>query len=98
MLVSLKLARKAGRNLGKVACNGEHLNCGADLMEGGALPHPQIRLVGLVRRSKNHDEECVVSRVPSDRHLEQIGAVIPKRIDQNPWAHWRSPSDMMRQG
>jgi len=25
-------------------------------------------------------------------------AVIPNPIDQNPWAHWRSPMDMMRQG
>ena len=24
--------------------------------------------------------------------------VIPRCIDQNPWAHWRSPRDMMRQG
>src|SRR6266576_3000896 len=26
------------------------------------------------------------------------GAIIPNPIDQNPWAHWRSPMDMMRQG
>jgi len=26
------------------------------------------------------------------------GDVIPNPIDQNPWAHWRSPMDMMRQG
>src|SRR6516162_6364400 len=25
-------------------------------------------------------------------------ALIPNPIDQNPWAHWRSPMDMMRQG
>jgi transposase len=25
-------------------------------------------------------------------------ALIPMRIDQNPWAHWRSPRDMMRHG
>ena len=24
--------------------------------------------------------------------------VIPNPIDQNPWVHWRSPMDMMRQG
>ena len=24
--------------------------------------------------------------------------LIPNPIDQNPWAHWRSPMDMMRQG
>jgi hypothetical protein len=23
---------------------------------------------------------------------------VPNPIDQNPWAHWRSPMDMMRQG
>jgi len=26
------------------------------------------------------------------------GSLIPNPIDQNPWAHWRSPMDMMRQG
>ena len=29
---------------------------------------------------------------------ETKAAVIPNPIDQNPWAHWRSPMDMMRQG
>ena|SRR5947208_553405 len=24
--------------------------------------------------------------------------LLPNPIDQNPWAHWRSPMDMMRQG
>jgi hypothetical protein len=27
-----------------------------------------------------------------------LRALIPNPIDQNPWAHWRSPMDMMRQG
>ena len=27
-----------------------------------------------------------------------IQAVIPSPTDQNPWAHWRNPMDMMRQG
>src|SRR5262249_55691330 len=26
------------------------------------------------------------------------GMLLPNPIDQNPWAHWRSPMDMMRQG
>jgi hypothetical protein len=26
------------------------------------------------------------------------GNRLPNPIDQNPWAHWRSPMDMMRQG
>jgi hypothetical protein len=25
-------------------------------------------------------------------------ALIPSPTDQNPWAHWRNPMDMMRQG
>src|SRR5262244_3990883 len=35
-------------------------------------------------------------------HLHKVQAaldhLIPNPIDQNPWAHWRSPMDMMRQG
>ena len=27
-----------------------------------------------------------------------VTTLIPNPIDQNPWAHWRSPMDMMRQG
>jgi putative ABC transport system substrate-binding protein len=27
-----------------------------------------------------------------------VAGLIPNPIDQNPWAHWRSPMDMMRQG
>jgi len=41
-----------------------------------------------------HDE--IVAEVP-----EGFGGTdefIPNPIDQNPWAHWRSPMDMMRQG
>ena len=31
--------------------------------------------------------------------VDQYGkALIPNPNDQNPWAHWRSPMDMMRQG
>src|SRR5262249_50304711 len=31
--------------------------------------------------------------------LERWGeGIIPNPIDQNSWAHWRSPMDMMRQG
>jgi len=28
----------------------------------------------------------------------RAGPLIPNPIDQNPWAHWRSPMDMIRQG
>src|SRR5262249_10526329 len=30
--------------------------------------------------------------------LKPLESLIPNPIDQNPWAHWRSPMDMMRQG
>ena len=30
--------------------------------------------------------------------LAAARVLIPNPIDQNPWAHWRSPMDMMRQG
>jgi hypothetical protein len=33
------------------------------------------------------------------QHSEMAESLlIPNPIDQNPWAHWRSPMDMMRQG
>jgi hypothetical protein len=31
------------------------------------------------------------------RFLHWLMWLIPNPIDQNPWAHWRSPMDMMRQ-
>ena len=30
--------------------------------------------------------------------IYEVVRLIPNPIDQNPWAHWRSPMDMMRQG
>jgi hypothetical protein len=43
--------------------------------------------------------DCGANTAPGlkgrSRILEEI---IPNPIDQNPWAHWRSPMDMMRQG
>src|SRR5215467_12851028 len=30
--------------------------------------------------------------------IHSRSSLIPNPIDQNPWAHWRSPMDMMRQG
>ena len=30
--------------------------------------------------------------------IQNFWELIPNPIDQNPWAHWRSPMDMMRQG
>jgi hypothetical protein len=34
----------------------------------------------------------------ADMTTGQKGGLLPNPIDQNPWAHWRSPMDMMRQG
>ncbi len=34
----------------------------------------------------------------SGRDFAAWMGLIPTRIDQNPWAHWRSPRDMMRHG
>ena len=34
----------------------------------------------------------------TDAQLDTLHRLIPNPIDQNPWAHWRSPMDMMRQG
>ena len=36
-----------------------------------------------------------VSAITMEAPIEQL---IPNPIDQNPWVHWRSPMDMMRQG
>src|SRR5262249_48981138 len=38
------------------------------------------------------------TRLGSSRSLNLRIGIIPNPIDQNPWAHWRSPMDMMRQG
>jgi hypothetical protein len=35
---------------------------------------------------------------PAEYRGDAFVALIPNPIDQNPWAHWRSPMDMMRQG
>jgi hypothetical protein len=35
---------------------------------------------------------------PDTGRFRLLLALIPNPIDQNPWAHWRSPMDMMRQG
>ncbi len=41
---------------------------------------------------KDPSEVCPSTRVMSSYHL------IPSPIDQNRWAHWRNPMDMIRQG
>src|SRR5260370_35496314 len=45
------------------------------------------------------DRRCVWVFRKKSAVLRQIPyRLIPNPIDQNPWAHWRSPMDMMRQG
>jgi hypothetical protein len=39
-----------------------------------------------------------VIEIKLDRLIDDMRLLIPNPIDQNPWAHWRSPMDMMRQG
>ena len=50
-----------------------------------------IRTAQLYMQLAQHrpEIEAEISRAPD---------LIPNPIDQNPWAHWRSPMDMMRQG
>jgi hypothetical protein len=35
---------------------------------------------------------------PSLPQLSQMSSIIPSPADQNPWAHWLSPMDMILQG
>src|SRR6516165_10563023 len=74
--------------------------------------HPDINREWLRRRDRAVVEQHVRYRVGDRRLRIEEGAegrefaieqvvydpVIPNPIDQNPWAHWRSPMDMMRQG
>src|SRR5262249_33311436 len=58
----------------------------------------------LARRSRVSPRELCSRRsgplsvhAASSHHRRRF-RLIPNPIDQNPWAHWRSPMDMMRQG
>jgi DNA polymerase len=43
--------------------------------------------------------ETLANALELANRKDRAGArLIPNPIDQNPWAHWRSPMDMMRQG
>src|SRR5262249_21077403 len=44
-----------------------------------------------LRRKAEEAKDLIDIQLASER-------LIPNPIDQNPWAHWRSPMDMMRQG
>src|SRR5262249_13486178 len=59
-------------------------------VDGVGLHEPAcLELLQVPKVNRRIDISC--SRVILSR-------VIPSPIDQNPWAHWRSPMDMMRQG
>ena len=47
---------------------------------------------------REKDKEIALGRCRIGRYEGRLNYVIPNPIDQNPWAHWRSPMDMMRQG
>jgi len=57
----------------------------------------QARLRGSLPRTPSNFRHAESSPCRSIR-AAQGEQVIPNPIDQNPWAHWRSPMDMMRQG
>jgi hypothetical protein len=45
-----------------------------------------------------HQHAACIARNKKQSMGRSRGGLIPNPIDQNPWAHWRSPMDMMRQG
>src|SRR5262249_37516120 len=57
---------------------------------------------GSRKRRHCNDPKHVRRLVGSSAKVPQFARagvwLIPNPIDQNPWAHWRSPMDMMRQG
>jgi len=64
----------------------------------------------LIFYGRNRAKDEILARLNSSHLVFVVGpsgcgkssllkvGVIPNPIDQNPWAHWRSPMDMMRQG
>ena len=54
----------------------------------------------MVRCASGRGDRVSVTIDPTGRGTQAFGycPLIPTLIDQNPWAHWRSPMDMMRQG
>jgi hypothetical protein len=56
---------------------------------------PQAALVDDLLNLAKQYRQAYYGRAATAQTLDQL---IPDPIDQNPWAHWRSPMDMMRQG
>src|SRR5262249_5180755 len=60
---------------------------------------PSTSLVKSLNPSRSTTDLLVTSFVMTHSFsLHHFARIIPNPIDQNPWAHWRSPMDMMRQG
>jgi hypothetical protein len=53
---------------------------------------------GTVRRRQGVNPVALVASPLEETARCFAQPLIPNPIDQNPWAHWRSPMDMMRQG
>jgi len=64
----------------------------SDLYNYLALAVMLLAILFAYRKGRN-----VVSASSQSLAWTQV-PLIPNPIDQNPWAHWRSPMDMMRQG
>jgi hypothetical protein len=61
-----------------------------------SVSHPRMNFFTL-RNFKGPTMNGCEAREPESR-VGRFAELIPNPIDQNPWAHWRSPMDMMRQG
>jgi AAA domain/Putative DNA-binding domain len=66
-------------------------------IDQGMPPTAVIKISGF-----EHDEFAIhvlnLCRTFKVKEIKSKEPLIPNPIDQNPWAHWRSPMDMMRQG
>jgi sulfate permease, SulP family len=69
-------------------------------------PHTTIGEMGLItQQPRSATMQAELASVLYELSASDYGRIkrenpglIPNPIDQNPWAHWRSPMDMMRQG
>ena len=63
-----------------------------------------ISFMEAIRHSKNSRfilttrEHILKKAISVSERIAKSPILIPSLIDQNPWAHWRNPMDMMRQG
>src|SRR6516162_7288594 len=62
----------------------------------GEFPSSKGRPMGLSPRPHPFGADLEEALSKAERNFSR--GLIPNPIDQNPWAHWRSPMDMMRQG